>query len=154
MNKKKVKWYYFIFPVICMFIPAFFLFVRPSTKPYIVAVPADQAAITSPVSPMFSRAAYFIIYDCRNNTAKSIVNKSATARHEVGLHVTQLLLREKVGTVIAKNVGVEPYTHLSMRGVKIYIGSANSVEEAIYKFKIGVLTCMTGPTGFFKIFGF
>jgi predicted Fe-Mo cluster-binding NifX family protein len=85
---------------------------------------------------------------------KFIPNPYAKGTHEVGLHVTQLLLREKVGTVLAKNVGMEPYSHLSMRGVLIYMGTAATVEEAVYKYKIGVLTRMTGPTGFFKIFGF
>ena len=137
-----------------MFIPALFLFIKPMTHSYMVAIPADRPSFSSPVSTMFSRAPYFIIYDCRNNTAKVIFNKYANGNYDVGWQVTKLLLREKIGTVIALSVGAEPYEHLSVRGVKIYVGSVNSVQEAIYKFRIGALTCMTGPTGFFKIFGF
>ena len=154
MRKSKIQWYFFTVPVFCMFIPALFIFVRPASHSYIVAIPADQPTFSSPVSPVFSRAPYFIIYDSHNNTAKYIVNKYANGNYDVGWQVTKLLLRERIGTVIAKNVGAEPYMHLSMRGVRIYIGSANSVKEAIYKFKIGSLASMIGPTGFFKIFGF
>ena len=154
MHKSKIKWYFFIIPVFCMFIPALFLFVKPSTHAHLVAIPADRPMFSSPVAPVFSRAAYFIIYDVQNDTAKYIVNKYANGKYDVGWQVTKLLLREKIGTVIALSVGAEPYEHLSVRGVKIYVGSVNSVQEAIYKFRIGALTCMTGPTGFFKIFGF
>ena len=80
------------------------------------------------------------------------MNKFANSNYKVGLQVTHLLLQEKVGVVIAKNVGPEPYGNLTKRGVVVYDGLAMNVQEAIYKYQNNMLLRTNGPTGFSKIF--
>ncbi len=150
---KQIGWQYIVIAVVVViFLPALFIFVRPKTSPYIVAIPVNQPSFTAPISAVFARAKYFVIYDIRTSKATYIFNNYMDSSHEVGLHITHLLLRQKVGIVIAKNVGPEPYGHLSTRGVEIYIGNARTVHDAIYKCKINALTRMNVPTGVFKKF--
>ncbi len=149
----KVSWYHLAIPiVVILFSPVMLLSFKPHVSPYIVAVPADQASLASPVSPVFARAPYFIIYDLKHNTIKYVVNNFVNGTHEVGLHVAHLIVRERAGIVIGKNVGPEPFEHLTRRGVKVYAGLANSVQEALFKYSTNQLMPTTGPTGFSKSF--
>lgn len=149
----KLTWYHLLIPVVVLlFCPIMLLSFKPHVSPYIVAVPADQASLLSPVSPVFARAPYFIVFDFKHNTAKYVVNNFVNGTHEVGLHVAHLLVRERVGVVIAKNVGPEPFGHLMRRGVKIYSGTASNVQEALFKYSSNMLVQTLGPTGFSKIF--
>lgn len=152
-GKIKVSWYHIaILLVLLLFCPITFLSIRQNTSPDIIAVPADAPSFYSPVAPVLSRAPYFIIFDAKTNRVKFLVNHFANGTYKVGLQVTHLLLREKVGTVIAKNVGPEPYEHLTKRGVAIYDGRAINVQDAIMKFQNKALVKINGPTGFSKIF--
>lgn len=149
----KLSWYHIAIPVILiLFCPVIFLSIRQSTSPSIIAIPANEPSLLSPVAPVFSRAPFFIVYDMKNNKAKYLVNNFANATYKAGLQVTHLLLKEKVGVVIAKNVGPEPYGHLTKRGVAVYDGLAMNVQEAVYKYQNNMLIKTKGPTGFSKIF--
>ena len=138
--------------MVVLLIPVVFISNRPAVSPYIVAVPADAPSLSSPVSRVFSRAPYFVVYDVQNARAKYLVNGFANGTHEVGLHVAHLLTEEQVGVVIAKNVGPEPYRHLAQNGVKVYEGLAIDVQDAISKYTGNMLILKTGPTGFARIF--
>ena len=153
MQNIKLNRYHIAIPIILiLFCPIVLVSIKPHISPYIIAVPANEPSLLSPVSPVFSRAPYFVIYDIKNNRAKYLVNNFMNGTHEIGLHVTHLLLREQVGVVIGKNVGREPYEHLTRRGVKIYEGLAVNVQDALYKYVNNALIKTKGPTGFSKIF--
>ena len=149
----KISWYYIAIPVVLLlFCPVTFLHIRDTVSPYVVAIPANEPSLLSPVAPVFSRAPYFVIYDLRTNREKYLVNKFADAKYKVGLHVTHLIIGEKAGIVIAKNVGAEPYDHLTKRGVTIYDGPAANIQEALNKFRANQLVKINCPTGFSKLF--
>ncbi|MBF0386902.1 MAG: NifB/NifX family molybdenum-iron cluster-binding protein [Candidatus Omnitrophica bacterium] len=153
MGPIKLSWYHFLIPIVfLLFSPVMLLSFRPHVFPYVVAVPADEPSLLSPVSPVFSRAPYFAVYDFKHNTAIFVANRFVNTTHEAGLHVARLLVRERVGVVIAKNVGPEPFEHLMRRGVKVFGGLANNVQEALTKYNSGQLTESGGPTGFSKTF--
>lgn len=153
MTKIQLSWYHIAIPIVLiLFCPITLLSIRPSVSPYVIAVPANEPSLLSPISPVFSRAPYFVVFDIKDNKAKYLVNNFANGNHEIGLHVTHLLLKERVGIVIGKNVGREPYEHLTRRGVKIYVGLAVNVQEAIYKYANNMLVKTVGPTGFSKTF--
>jgi predicted Fe-Mo cluster-binding NifX family protein len=153
MPSIKITWYHLLLPVaVLLFCPVMLLSFRPHVSTYIVAVPANQPSLMSPVSAVFARAPYFIVFDFKHNTAKYVVNNFMNGTHEVGLHVAHLLVRERVGVVIGKNVGPEPFEHLTRRGVKVYAGTASNVQEALFKYSSNLLTQTAGPTGFSKVF--
>ena len=154
MSKKiKLSWYHLAIPiVVILFCPIMLVSFKPHVYPYIVAVPADYAALTSPVSPVFSRAKYFIVYNFQDNSVKTLLNRYANINRGAGLLVAHLLVEQKVGVVIGKNVGPEPFEHLTRRGVRIFTGLAINVEDALFKFRAKQLIQMNGPTGFSKTF--
>lgn len=153
MTKIRLNWYHIAIPIaLILFCPITLLSIRPDVSPYIVAVPANEPSLLSAVSPVFSRAPYFVIFDLEQNKAKYLVNNFANGTHEVGMHVAHLLVREKVGVVIGKNVGREPFEHLSRRGVKVYVGLAVNVQDALSKYTNNMLVRTRGPTGFSKLF--
>ncbi len=153
MGHIKISWYHIAIPIVfLLFSPVMLLSFKPHVSPYIVAVPAEYASMMSPVPPVFARAPYFVIYDFKHNTAKFVVNNFVNAKHEVGLHVAHLLIRERTGIVLGKNVGPEPFEHLSRRGVKIYTALASNVQEALSKYNAHQLMQTAGPTGFSKVF--
>ncbi len=135
-----------------MFSPMLFLFVKPAVSMNIIAIPVDRPSLLAPISPVFSRCQYFIFYDLKNNEATYIVNKFANTTHEVGLHVTHLVMREKAGVVIARTIGPEPFEHLTDRGVKIYNSTSFNVRTALMQYKMNLLERANKPTGFFKKF--
>lgn len=153
MSKITLNWYHIAIPILLIiFCPIALLSIKPHVSPYIIAVAANEPSLLSPVSPVFSRAPYFVIFDIKENRAKYLVNNFANGNHEVGLHVTHLLLSERVGVVLGKNVGREPYEHLTRRGVKIYAALAVNVQEALYKYANKMLVMTAAPTGFSKSF--
>ena len=153
MGNIRLSWYHLAIPIIViLFCPIMLLSFRPHVYYYIVAVPADYPAMTSPVSPVFSRARYFIVYNLKDNSVKTFVNNYANINRGAGLLVAHLLVEEQVGVVIGKNVGPEPFEHLTRRGVKIYTGLANTVEEALFRYRANQLIQLDGPTGFSKTF--
>ena len=79
----------------------------------------------------------------QTGTVKYVPNKYAYGTHEVGLHVTHLLLKEKAGAVIAANIGPQPYEHLGARGVKIYGGAGRTVLDAVRSFQANMLPRLT-----------
>lgn len=153
MGKIKLNWYHIVIPVVViLFCPITFLSIRPDISRDIIAVPANEPSMLSTLAPVFSRAPYFVIYDIKLNRERYLVNNFANKNYKVGLHVAHLLVDEKAGVVIGKNVGPEPYSQLTRRGVDIYEGMAINVQEAIYKLKNNMLRKINGPTGFSKIF--
>ncbi|MBF0594544.1 MAG: NifB/NifX family molybdenum-iron cluster-binding protein [Candidatus Omnitrophica bacterium] len=153
MGPIKLTWYHFLIPIVfLLFSPIMLLSFRPHVLPYMVAVPADEPSLMSPVAPVFARAPYFAVYDFQHSTAIFVANNFINSTHEAGLHVARLLVRERVGVVIAKNVGPEPFDHLMRRGVKVYGGLATNVQEALVKYRNGQLQQTGGPTGFSKTF--
>ena len=149
----KLKWVLITFPILLILLcPIMLIDIKQHVSPYVIAVPANEPSLLSPVSPVFSRAPYFVIYDVKNNRAKYLVNNFAGGKHEVGLHVAHLLIREQVGIVIGKNIGPEPYGQLQRRGVNIYEGLGINVQDALYRYMNNRLAKTKGPTGFSKIF--
>ncbi|MBF0252451.1 MAG: NifB/NifX family molybdenum-iron cluster-binding protein [Candidatus Omnitrophica bacterium] len=150
---KNIKWYHLaIAAVIILFSPMIFLFVKPAVSMNIIAIPVDRPSLDAPISPVFSRCQYFIFYDLKRNEATYIVNQYLNTNHEVGMHVTHLVMREKAGIVIARTIGPEPFEHLTARGVEIYKSAAFSVRSAIMQYKTNLLERTNKPTGFFKQF--
>jgi predicted Fe-Mo cluster-binding NifX family protein len=138
MANIKLTWYHLAIPIlVIIFSPIMLLSFRPHVSYDIAAVPAEFASISSPISPVFSRAPFFVIYDFKHNTVK---------------YVAHLLVRERAGIVIGKNVGPEPFEHLMRRGVRVYAGLANTVQEALFKYSTNQLMQTSGPTGFSKVF--
>lgn len=147
MDKIRIQWL-FIIPLAILVIsvlPIFALSIKQMTSARIVAVPADGITFSSNVSSMFSRSPYFVIVDLENKRKKVIKNPFSDVQHGAGLRIAHLLLDEKVGVVIAKNIGPEAYGNLNAWDVRIYVGSCSTVQDAIRRLQNNMLARATKP---------
>lgn len=120
--------------------------IRPKSSKDIVVVPSEGAALASPVSPMFGRSRYFLIVDTNTGDTKVIKNEFRTETHAVGLRVAHLILNEKAGVAVARNIGPEPFNNLTARGVVVYVGNPRTVREAVQQLTDGKLVRAQEPT--------
>lgn len=125
--------------------PIIGLSIMPASSPEIIAVPSDGTTLAANVSPIFGRSRYFLIVDMKNNKIKVIVNPFINEAHAVGLRIAHLLLSEKAGVAIAKSIGPEPFNNLHERGIEVYVGNPQSVEEAIQMLQDGKLVRARKP---------
>jgi predicted Fe-Mo cluster-binding NifX family protein len=110
---------------------------------YVIAIPVYDGA---KVSPVFSRSPQFAIVDVKANTTRIVSNPARDRQHGTGLESARLLLEEKVGVVIAREIGPEPFRKLTRRGVGVYVGSPSTLTEAIYQLRGGMLAKAKAPT--------
>ncbi|MFC1587685.1 NifB/NifX family molybdenum-iron cluster-binding protein [Planctomycetota bacterium] len=148
MNKILKDWFIVILITILVLSPwpILALSIKPKTYPHIVAIPTDGPTLSSGVNPFFARSRYFVIVDLKNNKIKAIKNPFKAEKHAVGLRIAHLLLDEKAGIVIAKNIGPEPFNNLSARGAQIYVGNPNTVQDAITQLNNNMLFKVEKPT--------
>ena len=147
MDKMRTQWL-FIIPLAILVIsalPVFTLAIKQRTSAHIVAVPADGVTLASNVSSVFSRSPYFVLVDLDNNKRRAIRNPFSNQAHGAGLRIAHLLLDEKAGVVIAKNIGPEAFGGLNAWDVRVYVGRCSTVQDAIYRLQNNMLVRASGP---------
>ena len=110
---------------------------------YIVAVPVDNDLR---VAPMVGRSPRFAIVNVQTGNVKLVENPYQSVEHGAGLNCARLLSDERVGVLIAQNIGPEPFKHLTGRGVAVYTGKPTTVPEAVAQLKAGMLARVTAAT--------
>jgi len=101
-----------------------------------IAIPSKGNTLDAPFDNRFGRAENFIIYDLESNEFKVISNEqNLTAMQGAGIQTAQNVLREKVDVVLTANCGPKAFQVLNQAGVKIYNVEADTVKEALDKFK-------------------
>jgi predicted Fe-Mo cluster-binding NifX family protein len=154
-NKKKYRAIALII-IVVLFCPVLFFFIKPRISYDIIAIPAQSSPVATVssrcecvVAPVFSRCAYFVIYNTKTKTCDYLPNKFKNDSHEI----VPYLLKKKAGIVIVKQISPNDYENLSLYGVKIYVcTSAATVMDAIDDFRNGLLVRTDTPTGLVKIF--
>ena len=105
-----------------------------------LAITSEGEDLSSAVDPRFGRAKYFIVLDTEtgdyaaHNNAQNL-NAVQGAGIQAGRNVADL----GVEAVLTGNVGPKAFSVLQAAGVKVYIGAAGTVAEAVEKFKAGEL---------------
>jgi predicted Fe-Mo cluster-binding NifX family protein len=108
-----------------------------------VAVTSRGPDVSSEVDLRFGRAKYFIVVDTETGEASAHDNtQNLNAVQGAGIQAGRNVVDLGVEAVITGNVGPKAFSTLQAGGVKIYIGAAGSVADAIEKFKAGELECV------------
>ena len=81
----------------------------------------------------------------KNDSFKSIKNPYLKEAHAAGLRTGTMLVGYKVGTVLCKNIGIEPMSKFKSLKMRVYIGAAGTAADAIIQFKSGQLIETTKP---------
>jgi len=118
---------------------------RRQMKPDLAAVPSNGRTLESPVSSVFSRGRYFQIANFSTGNVAVISNPYRLEQHAAGLRSAYLLLDQRVGIVIARHIGPEPFHNLTARGVQVFTGQPTTVMEALVQLRQGLLSRADAP---------
>lgn len=97
----------------------------------IIAVPSEGEDINSPISKMFSRTPYFIIYDSEANTYRVINNPKESI---AGPGATERVIAEGAIMVITNRIGGYSLNALRDNGIEVITGARGTCWGTIKKY--------------------
>ena len=113
-----------------------------------IAVTATGSQPTSEVDSRFGRAPWFLFHDTETRSWEAVANKNnAAAPHGAGIQTAENVVRLGAEAVITGHCGPKAYQVLSAAKVKIYLGDARTVEEALRAFEGGQLRELNEANG-------
>lgn len=105
-----------------------------------LAITSSGNSLDDPMDERFGRAPYFIILDLDNSSYTSINNVQDTdSAQGAGIQAAQNIVNTGADVVITGNIGPKAFTTLKAAEVDIYITGGITVNEAISKYKKGLL---------------
>ena len=106
-----------------------------------IAVSVTGKETTSQVDPRFGRARYFLVVDTETGQVDAHDNtQNLNAAQGAGIQAGQTVCGLEVEAVISGNFGPKAFQVLNAAGIHAFRTVAETVEEAIRKFKAGELT--------------
>jgi predicted Fe-Mo cluster-binding NifX family protein len=111
-----------------------------------VAVSAKGKTLRSHVDDRFGRCSFFVMVDTESMGFDAIENPGLKERDAAGVQASRILMGRGVDAVVVKNIGHNALVTLDGAGIKVYIGAAGTVANAIRKLKRGELTPAERPT--------
>jgi predicted Fe-Mo cluster-binding NifX family protein len=110
-----------------------------------LAVTSQGNNLQSPLDLRFGRAKYFIVVDTETGAFSAVDNAvNLNAAQGAGIQAGKRVAELGVNALITGHVGPKAFSTLQAAGVKIHIGTAGTVAEAIEQFKAGKLKA-AGP---------
>jgi len=110
-----------------------------------IAVPAKENEMNGQISEYFGRAPYFIVYDLERKVFWTVPNPFLNEPHAVGLRVSAMLVKKRVGVIVCKNIGPEPIKKFNDSKIEVYIGAEGTVADGIKQYKNNQLILTTKP---------
>lgn len=106
-----------------------------------IVVTAREGKLESEVDPRFGRARYFIVVDTESEEFEVMDNEqNLNAMGGAGVQAAQNVVGAGAEAVVTGNVGPKAFTGLTAAGIKVYVGAAGTVAEAVEKYKAGELS--------------
>lgn len=94
------------------------------------------------VSPIFGRAAYFLIYDSEGETENIVLNPGNSAYGGAGIRAAQFLVRQNVNVLLTFRLGENALSVLRSAEIKIYRAELVGAKDNIVLYKAGKLTLL------------
>lgn len=104
-----------------------------------ICVCADGKTIQSPISPVFGRCPYFLIFNDVDQTPQVIDNSARDGAHGAGSGAAQLIINHDVNILICNPPGPKAMQILADTDVQINHAQGKSVEEALHLYQQGKL---------------
>ncbi len=93
----------------------------------------------SKVEDRFGRCSYFVLVDERGNHIDTLTNTSLDSPQGAGIAAAQLLINNKVDTILTGRVGPKALKPLQSAGINIFTGVSGTVDHSIALFQQGKL---------------
>ena len=110
----------------------------------IVCITAMGPGLDAQIDPRFGRSQYFTIVNTETMEHDSLENRNVDAAAGAGPQSAQTMADKGVEAVITKNVGPSAMTTLKAAGIKVYMATADSVDEVLELLKRNRLEEITG----------
>lgn len=105
-----------------------------------LAIPSSGQDIKSPFELRFGRAKWFIVVEAEGGQWQALSNEvNLHAAQGAGIQTAQRLADVNVNAVIAANVGPKAFRTLRAADIDIYLGKAQTVQEALQLYREGRL---------------
>jgi len=104
-----------------------------------VAVSSSGRDLDSQIDPRFGRCAYFLIVDTLDMSLELFENENMALSGGAGISSAQFLVSKGVRAVLTGNCGPNAVRALSAAGVELFVGQAETVRQAIERYKNGEL---------------
>lgn len=111
-----------------------------------VAVSAKGKSLHSHVDDRFGRCSFFVVVNPESMEFDAIENPGLKERDAAGVQASRILMGKGVDAVVVKNIGHNALVTLDGAGIKVYVGAAGTVLNAIEGLKKGKLTPAEQPT--------
>ena len=105
----------------------------------IIGIPVNEDNMNSEVSDNFGRAGYFLVYDNDKDEAKFVENTAASSQGGAGIEAAQILVDQKIDSLITPRCGKNAAEVLQSANIKIYKSISTSIEESLKSLKEGKL---------------
>jgi predicted Fe-Mo cluster-binding NifX family protein len=102
-----------------------------------VAVSSTGTDLDSPIEPRFGRCAYFITVETDDMNFEVFDNESIALGGGAGIQSAQFIASKGASAVLTGNCGPNAMQALTAAGVKVVIGQAGTVRQAVERYKKG-----------------
>ncbi len=111
-----------------------------------IAISSDGTARTSAVDPRFGRARWLLLYDDATGRTEALDNKASLSLAQgAGIQAAKRVIDSGAEALLTGHCGPKAFDALTAGRVRVYVGVAGTVEEAIAAFERGELESASEP---------
>jgi predicted Fe-Mo cluster-binding NifX family protein len=111
-----------------------------------IAVSSTGPDLDAQVDPRFGRAQYLLVVDTHTLEFEALQNPNVAAGGGAGIQTAQMIAAKGAQAVLTGNCGPNAYQTLSAAGIKVYVGVAGAVREAVERLKRGEFQSSAGAS--------
>jgi len=104
-----------------------------------IAISSKGTDLEAKVDPQFGRCRYLIIVDSATEEFEVVDNKAAAMSGSAGIQAAQTVVNTGADAVVTGSLGPNANNVLTAAGLKVYLGAAGSVREALQEINSGRL---------------
>ncbi len=109
-----------------------------------IAISSTGPGLDAQVDPRFGRCRCFVVVDPETKEFEVLDNEAALLSGGAGIQAAQMVANAGVDVVITGSLGPNATNVLAAANLKVYLGAAGTVHEALQKYKDGRLQEASG----------
>ncbi len=116
-----------------------------------IAVTMEKPEKPFPISNVFGRSNFFLIFNSVDNSNTVLKNPYANELGGAGIQTSRLLIENKIDVVITKQIGMNPLRFLISANIKVYRSNEENALAALQLFLEGKLTSIENRNEYFPV---